>query len=710
MAGAAAHPKQTEPYSALHDMPALIALGRTVRLLPQHTQPFRRRHIVFAVVAVAFMAAMLLELGAVISRQSLDPRTLFTQSVTAPLVTTTSQVRSSDGFGLSFNNEQFTARVIGDELNGSISDADLKRGAALHRVILTPLPSHVPLTEAATELEIGSEADSSAYAIFKAKRTVTTTDPALLRADYFAPSATASSKVSLDERTTDTLAGVAMTKSVYTVTPTFAGNPTKSIIWTGEVQGRPFVVAIRGIMVGSDVPSSMTLVLQSLSIESASKVEGLSSVFGSTQTNQVDQNYVADMVSPAVIKLYHIVCGTLIYKSNVLTTDTCSGTTGSGFIIASDGYIATNGHVVVYGAKDMLANLLVSNKLLLASYLKGAALSEKQITEVMDRPELTASAISKIYDLSDSDLRFDNQREITVAALGDTPLDISSDSAIKRTMSSFSDTDKLKRATVVGYDYAAKDQFTVLSDIGQGFTARDVALLKVDGLNMPFVPLSQQTTLQNQKISVFGFPGDADNQLIDKSSLGVTVTNGSISAIRKAAGGEGTLFQSDADASHGSSGGPAVNDQGQAIGILTYRFASGKSTDSAKSYIRDIDDLRQLAAQKGVQLDTTSKVQTAWQKGLDLYSKDHYSQALEQFRIVANAYPVHRLVGEYMQLSQQAINSGKDSRDPSILLLLLGTGMGAGALALAVVLIARHHGKHKVYRTFHAHNIAIRSH
>jgi S1-C subfamily serine protease len=472
-----------------------------------------------------------------------------------------------------------------------------------------------------------------------------------------------------------------------------------------QLKGKPLSVNVRGVLAGSEVPTSMAPILASLKINSDSKVEGISSLYEKPSSPEIDQKYIADAVSPAVVKIYHIVCGVLVYQSRVLTNDTCNGSSGSGFSISSDGYIATNGHVVVYGAQDFLAN-----NTLFAQYLKSTKLSDTQIKEIMSRPELTASAISKIYDLSDSELSFSNKREITVVALGTTPLEIKDEAAAKKIVDSFDSTDKLKRANIVGFDYASKDQFEVVANPEKGFSASDVALLKVDAVNMPILRLSDEAVTQNQKISVFGFPGDADNELTDNSSLGVTVTSGSINAIRDAAGGEAKLYQSDVDASHGSSGGPAVDEQGKVIGLLTYRYASGETADAAKSYIRDIADLKKLVHNKSVILSTDSKTQTSWERGLDLYSKHHYSAALPEFRNVQQLYPAHRLAGRYIDLSKQAIKEGKDIKEPSVVLLLLGTGAGLGGIALAVVLIARHHGKHKVYRAFHTHKLVAHAH
>ena len=206
-------------------------------------------------------------------------------------------------------------------------------------------------------------------------------------------------------------------------------------------------------------------------------------------------------------------------------------------------------------------------------------------------------------------------------------------------------------------------------------------------------------------MTLFGFPGDADNQLTDNSSLGVSVTNGTISAIRESAGTRSKLYQSDADASHGNSGGPAVDRDGRAFGILTYRYSSGNQADATKSYIRDIADFTELVSANNVELNTTSSTQDAWEQGLTAYSNQYYSKALEQFNYVQKQFPAHRLVATYIDYSEQAIREGKDVREPSAALFVLGVGAGLGGLLVAILLTTRHYGHHRAYYEHTKHKL-----
>lgn len=673
-----------------------VVVGDMLRL-PHHSKPFRKRHILLLVVSFMFIAAVLLETATIVIRQTIDPRSLFSQSVTEPEVIKPIPVRSSLGFTFVFNPAQFSASVVSDKVQGAASEAELGKNAPLASVIIKPLPSFVPSHEAATELEARTETDAAAFATYKAAY-AQKADIATITADYFSPPLTNLATIRQESRAQETLNGSSMIKTVYVVNPKFAGAPTRTIVWSAQVAGKPVAVTIRGISMDTvGVPTIMQPIVTSLQISTEANVKGLS-IFAKKQAPVIDQAYVADLVSPAVVKVYHAICGSLEYNGSLLSGDMCSGKTGSGFLVSGDGYIATNGHVVVYGAKDMLADALLQNPALLQRYLSGLKFTNAQIREVLSRSDLTAAAVAKVYDIPDSNLRLRDQRGITLAATGKTALQINDEAALKKLIGGFESTNDLKQAVIVGYDYEPEDKLRLASGGSEGFSASDVALLKIDVSNAPFVKLVGAPARQNQPITLFGFPGDADNELIDASTIDVTVTNGSINAVRDAAGTGSKLYQTDADASRGNSGGPAVDRNGEAIGILTYRYSSGTSGDAAKSYVRDIKDFSRLADSKRVTLNTQSDVQDAWARGLDFYSKQYYSKALEQFEKVQRLYPSHRLAEQYADMSRQAIKDGKDVKELSAGTLLLIGGIGMGGLLAAAVFITRHYGNHKLYR------------
>lgn len=407
----------------------------------------------------------------------------------------------------------------------------------------------------------------------------------------------------------------------------------------------------------------------------------------------VPQKYDVNISSPAVVKVYHFVCGTLVINDQPQTKDFCDGGVGSGFLVSDDGYIATSGHVVTKDAADILVSHMRSDPSLLQQYALTKGVDESQLVD----SKTTANLMASVYDASPRELRLENRRDFTLVALGIRPLQINTQDDIKALINK-SDTDYIKRAKIVAVDFSAKDLLVIEQEGDKGFSARDVALLKVEAGNTPFIPLADTSLVhQGDPVTLLGFPSDADNQLTKNDQISSSITTGTINAIRSTNGTESILYQSDADASQGNSGGPAINDKGQAIGIVTYRYKDNAEANAAKSYIRDIGDLKNLLKTKSIQLSTNSASQITWEQGLHLMQQRHYSDAIKEFHATSLYYPAHRLAGTYINQAQQLIKSGDEVKDPPYAQI----GVAIVAVLLmggAIVLSIRHHRKHRRYK------------
>jgi S1-C subfamily serine protease len=110
----------------------------------------------------------------------------------------------------------------------------------------------------------------------------------------------------------------------------------------------------------------------------------------------------------------------------------------------------------------------------------------------------------------------------------------------------------------------------------------DIALLKVEGQNLPALPLAEASaTHQGEGVVAIGNPGDA---------MLFSVTKGIVSAVGQfPAAGPGTWIQTDAPINPGNSGGPLVNLYGEVVGISTLKLV--KKNTSGIGFALSASDL-----------------------------------------------------------------------------------------------------------------------
>ncbi len=95
---------------------------------------------------------------------------------------------------------------------------------------------------------------------------------------------------------------------------------------------------------------------------------------------------------------------------------------------------------------------------------------------------------------------------------------------------------------------------------------RDLALIKVEAADMPWLPLAEAQPAPGVDVVAIGSPG------IGSISLTNTVTRGVVSGIRS--GDHGVWIQTDAAINPGNSGGPLLNLRGQVVGINTLKVVA----------------------------------------------------------------------------------------------------------------------------------------
>jgi len=280
-------------------------------------------------------------------------------------------------------------------------------------------------------------------------------------------------------------------------------------------------------------------------------------------------------------------------------------TAGSGFLFRHDGYLITNGHVV----------------------------QNAKINDPQSKQKLEETLQSKVEN------EFFEEYDALLRSKGRPPLtpDLK---------------EKVRAAHMVQFRYEHPTLTVYLAngthvpgeltpnfspEIGVG---KDVAIVKIDGTNLPSVPLGDSSKVREQdRIEVIGYPGVASdwggNDLIsNQSALVPSVTSGSISAIKTLAATSTPVLQSDAAITHGNSGGPAFNMQGEVIGIAT----AGSDATQGFNFFVPINTAWEFVRREGVAPDAGEFTQH-WRKALDLFDEKKCRTSIPEFDDVLQFMP-----------------------------------------------------------------------
>jgi serine protease Do len=276
---------------------------------------------------------------------------------------------------------------------------------------------------------------------------------------------------------------------------------------------------------------------------------------------------------------------------------------GSGFIYRPDGYIVTNGHVVA------------------DAHLKDPEAFEEFSKMVKEEFEdaLQKGIIFRIVEqqlgraLTDKEKVFVMQSKPNISVT--TP-----------TLDVFLANGKSYTAKILQWD----------NPIGKG---KDVSILKIAGTDLPTVRLGDSEKVRVQDaVMVIGYPGVAsawgENDLIsNESNFESSATNGHISAIKKS-NIDTPLFQSDAAITHGNSGGPVFNQQGEVIGIAT----AGAAATQGFNFFVPINTAMEFVREAGSPA-TVGSFNPIWANALNLYDEGKCKAAISEFDNILQLMP-----------------------------------------------------------------------
>jgi serine protease Do len=346
---------------------------------------------------------------------------------------------------------------------------------------------------------------------------------------------------------------------------------------------------------------------------------------------------------PAVVRIITGFTGTWSFGGSQFPTSNVSS--GSGFIISSDGYIMTNAHVV----------------------------SDLKKTDDEMRTQL-------LYQLAIQLLKAKN-------------LEVTQDNVVRASQILLNNGARLAQFQKINYVFlqsGTRLPFEIKAygaPVGEG---KDVSILKVETKNAPTLRLGDSEKMQvGDKIYVIGYPGAADSEALDaKSQLEPTTNDGSISAKKTSAEGAPVL-QTNANTTHGNSGGPVINDKGEVIGLLTFRgnTVNGQEVQGF-NFIIPSSTAQEFVRQAGTD-NKISPVDEKWREGLNHYWKQEYSFASQKFSEITALFPDHSEARKLITDCQEHIARGEDKSGAGIVtgILVVGVIVVGGVVLLIVAVV-----------------------
>jgi len=231
-----------------------------------------------------------------------------------------------------------------------------------------------------------------------------------------------------------------------------------------------------------------------------------------------------------------------------------------------------------------------------------------------------------------------------------------------------------------------------------GFANTDVAVLQMNGTNMPTAQLAESAgnLATGDEVVALGFPGSSRDAL----QTGVTQPNkvfGRVSNIRPQ--GTSNLIEVDANIEPGMSGGPVVDDSGRVVGLISFALIQSSGESGAK-YLRTIDDIRAALSDAGI-TPANGTVDQAFTDAMGLFWGNHFTAAVPELQKVLGLYPGHPLATQYLADAQAKAGSAEDvplaAASPEggggsgggFPMWAIGAIAGAVVLILVVVLVTR---------------------
>jgi serine protease Do len=323
---------------------------------------------------------------------------------------------------------------------------------------------------------------------------------------------------------------------------------------------------------------------------------------------------------------------------------------GTGFLITEDGYVATNCHLI---DRD---NAFIRRQFFLSAF--------QQITEA--NISALENAWATRFSEQQKSILYNTYASVYARLFSLAIYDLKKDIFIEYSVDSDS-----------GYTSSAKKSAQVIIK-GQPMPGKDIAILKMEGdSTLPTLKIARDDLPRvGEQLFVYGFPGPVTNNtyIATESAIEPTLTTGIVSAIKKSVAGW-PLIQMDANINRGSSGGPVCNEKGEVVGLTTFGsiensggLAAGLNFAIPVSILQEYLDSAGVTAAPG---ETSS----TFAEGVVYYDTKFFKNALKKFREVNEINPHYPGLAFYIRDSEKRLRQSDEKKSSMVGVDLLVFGL-----------------------------------
>ncbi len=335
---------------------------------------------------------------------------------------------------------------------------------------------------------------------------------------------------------------------------------------------------------------------------------------------------------------------------------------GSGFIVTPDGYVITNAHVVDENDGDTKQGFAEQ------AFMEILQDDVKTIEDAMNRDmtDEEAQAIKEAYSWYYSQTmevgRIKKEFSVVLGVTG-------------------------AKGKIVPLVIPAK-----IITQGNPIPGKDVAILKLQEKHIyPTIRIGDDKDMRvGDPVYVLGYPAVATfNPLLSTETVSeATLTKGLVSAKKNMKDGWEVL-QIDAAITHGNSGGPVMNEQGEVIGLATFVSVDEQRKQEVQgmNFIMPSTIVNEFIDKMKIKPEM-SDISLAYEDAMHSFDKDHYKKALEKFKRVKEMNPSFPFIDSYLSQTQKNIDKGLD-KEPKDMKMYYFIGGGVVVLLLLLFFVIR---------------------